>query len=236
MKPARKIAQGPLFAIALGKRARGMDLRVLAHRWVVGLSAIVMVSAASLVLATGGPAAGAPAVQPALSASTTNLDFGEVTLGDYAGPMDVTLTNTSASSDQVTGYDFEGDNDFLFDNEQDQCAQALAPGGTCVLEFDFNPGALGTRTLTLSVIDSANSGLTISMTGVGGIGYYQVSDQGLIGYAGDAAFYGDLSDNPPNEPIVGMAPTVAATGWSPPTAASSPSATPTSTARPAASV
>ncbi len=184
-----------------------MRLGNLRHRWAAAGCAIAMVAAGSLTLTVGGPTPDASAAAPALSASSTQLDFREVTLGTYVGPLDVTLTNTSSSSDRVTGYEFAGDNDFVFDNAQDQCAQTLAPGASCLLEFDFLPGSLGTRNLTLSVIDTANSGLTISMTGVGSIGYYQVDAQGAIGYAGDAAYYGDTRNLPLNHPVVGIAPT-----------------------------
>jgi hypothetical protein len=171
-------------------------------------SAIVLLTTAFLALAGDTSPTDANASTPALlSASRTQLDFGEATLGTYVGPLGVTLTNTSGGVDQVTGFEFSGDNDFLFDNAQDQCAQALNPGDSCLLEFDFLPGALGTRTESVDVIDSADSGLVISMTGVGSIGYYQVTTQGAIGYAGDAAFYGDLSNQTPNKPIVGIAPT-----------------------------
>ena len=69
-----------------------------------------------------------------------------------------------------------------------------------------------------------------------GHGYWLVASDGGIFAFGDAAFHGSMGGQPLNAPIVGMAPTptVGATGWWPPTAASSPSATPPSTARPAA--
>ena len=53
------------------------------------------------------------------------------------------------------------------------------------------------------------------------------SDGGIFSF-GDAPFYGSTGAIALNKPIVGMAPppTARATGWSPPTAASSPSATP----------
>jgi len=143
---------------------------------------------------------------PALSASTSRLNFRGSTLGTYVGPLSVTLTNTSSTTDQVTGYELSGDNDFLFDNAQSQCSSALSPGASCVLEFDFLPGALGTRTENVTVIDTANSAITISLTGVGTIGYYQVTSQGAVGYAGDAAYYGEIT-SPLNKPIVAIAPT-----------------------------
>ena len=144
---------------------------------------------------------------PALSSSSTQLTFDQATLGTYVGPMDVTLTNNSNSNDQVTGYEVSGDDDFAFDNSQDLCAQLLAPGASCLLEFDFLPGALGVRTEAVTVLDTADSGLTINMSGIGTIGYYQVTAQGAVGYAGDAAFFGDLSSTPLNKPIIAIAPT-----------------------------
>src|ERR1700722_5695197 len=135
-----------------------MVCRGVTHRWAAAGCAMAMVATASLVFTVGGPELSASATSPTLSASTTHLDFGEATLGTYVGPLSVTLTNTSDSTDRVTGYRGVGDNDFVFDNAQDQCAQALAPGGSCLLEFDFLPGALGSRSLTLSVSDTADSG------------------------------------------------------------------------------
>ncbi len=68
-----------------------------------------------------------------------------------------------------------------------------------------------------------------------GQGYWLVASDGGIFTFGDARFYGSTGAMTLNKPIVGMAPppTARATGWSPPTAGSSPSATPSSTARPA---
>ena len=67
-------------------------------------------------------------------------------------------------------------------------------------------------------------------------GYWLFAGDGGIFTFGDAAFYGSTGGLHLNQPIVGMAPppTATATGWWPPTAASSPSATPGSSGRPAA--
>ena len=66
-----------------------------------------------------------------------------------------------------------------------------------------------------------------------GEGYWVVASDGGIFTFGDAAFFGSMGGTPLNQPIVGMAatPTGRATGRWPPTAASSPSATPPSSAR-----
>ena len=69
-----------------------------------------------------------------------------------------------------------------------------------------------------------------------GAGYWMVASDGGIFSFGDAAFHGSTGALKLNQPIVGMAADARrarATGSSPPTAASSPSATPPSTAPPA---
>ena len=71
-----------------------------------------------------------------------------------------------------------------------------------------------------------------------GNGYWLVATDGGIFSYGDAQFYGSTGSIQLNKPIVGMAEhggRQRATGWSPPTAASSATATRSSTARPAAS-
>ena len=70
-----------------------------------------------------------------------------------------------------------------------------------------------------------------------GGGYWLVASDGGIFNYGDAGFYGSTGSIHLNKPIVGMAatPDGTATGWWPPTAGSSPTATPGSTAPGAAS-
>ncbi len=71
-----------------------------------------------------------------------------------------------------------------------------------------------------------------------GGGYWLVASDGGIFSYGDAAFYGSRGGQPLNEPIVGMGcchPMAVDTGWWPPTAGSSATATPRSTAPAAAS-
>ena len=68
-----------------------------------------------------------------------------------------------------------------------------------------------------------------------GRGYWLVATDGGIFSFGDAPFYGSTGEPAPQQADRGHGlrrSTASATGWSPPTAASSPSATPRSTARP----
>ena len=143
-----------------------------------------------------------------VSPSTSSLDFGEVTLGDFAGPQSVTLTNVSGSPDTVENLSFSGNggNDYA---ESNHCG-TLAVGATCTVDVYFAPGALGERDATMTVNQSApseSSPVVVTMSGEGGIGYYQVDAQGRVANFGDAGSFGDLSGTPLNKPIVGIAPT-----------------------------
>ena len=117
-----------------------MKLRNLVHRWAAAGCAIAMVGCGVTRPHRRWTDTRCERGAAGIGRVDTQLDFREATLGTYVGPLDVTLTNTSSSTDQVTGYEFAGNNDFVFDNVQDQCAQALAPGASCLLEFDFLPG------------------------------------------------------------------------------------------------
>ena len=112
-----------------------------------------------------------------------------------------------------------------------------SPGSSCTVDEFFYPGMLGTRNATLSLSDTAGArGLSVALTGSGGIGYYQVGDERhRRPTPATPTFLGDASDPTPlNQPIVGMAPTGRGGYWL--VAADGgvfTSATPGSTARPA---
>jgi len=187
------------------------------HRWAAVAGAGIVLGAVP-VIAASSSSTPAGALPPALSVSTTNLSFGEATLGTFVGPMKFTMTNTSAAPDTVTfGFSGNGSDDFpwAFENNcpliNDPAGKIVplaasgAPGSSCTVDEFFYPGALGTRNATLSLADTASSGMSVALTGTGGIGYYQVSATGAVGYAGDANFFGDASTTPLNHPIVGIA-------------------------------
>ncbi|HEX4433181.1 MAG TPA: hypothetical protein VH012_00030 [Acidimicrobiales bacterium] len=165
-------------------------------------------------VAAAGPATSAGALPSALTVTPTAINFGEVTLGDVVGDQ-FTLTNTSTTqSDTVTDLEATGTgaNDFfgLVDPACDIADNGditLGPSDTCIVFAFFNPGTLGPRNATIVVTDSLNSGATVALSGVGGIGYYQVSSRGAVANFGDAGFFGDLSGQPLNKPIVGIAQT-----------------------------
>jgi hypothetical protein len=180
--------------------------------WSAAVSACFALGAAPLaLLAAGGSPAGA--ATPALSVSPTSLAFLETTLGDVRF-MDFTVKNNSSSTDLIFGATASGANPNDFGalpgtdcNAGASLVITLEAGQQCTIVAAFSPGALGARSATLTLIDTANSGASVSATGAGGIGYYQVSSAGAVAAFGDAALFGDASGTPLTRPIVGMAQT-----------------------------
>ena len=170
------------------------------------------------VVAVAGTGSGAGAAPPALTVAPSSLDFNPLTLGDIAGPKPFTVTNTSATPDVIntaaTTVTGPGANDFFAIPDPTTCPSpdslgniTLAPAGACTFDTFFIPGALGTRRATVTISDSQSSGATLSLIGVGTIGYYQVDTKGTVAPFGDAGFFGDLSKTVLNKPIVGIAQT-----------------------------
>jgi hypothetical protein len=71
----------------------------------------------------------------------------------------------------------------------------------------FFPGALGNRSAILTIDGSTGTTWSVSLSGSGSIGYYQVDSSGNVAYAGDAGYYGGAAGMHLNEPMVGMAAT-----------------------------
>jgi hypothetical protein len=182
-------------------------------RWTSLAVCSILCSGLSFVAAAGtGSSAGA--VQSSLNVAPTALDFGEATLGDVVGPQSFTIVNTSSAPDTITDIVATGTGaDDYFGVPAADCTVdlngdiSLGLSGQCTIDTLFNPGALGARPATLHIIDTATSGSTVSVTGVGGIGYYQVDSRGTVANFGDARSFGDASSQPLNHPIVGIAQT-----------------------------
>ncbi len=183
--------------------------------WTTIISACVALGAAPIALlgvtASASPAGAAP---PALSLSVSTLSFSETTLGDLR-VMDFTVTNTSTKTvaditpalSGVNPYDFAASPGTDCPPLNSTGALPLAAGAHCSIDALFFPGALGARSATLTLDVSGTPAGSVSLTGSGGIGYYQVSSNGAVAAFGDAILSGDASKTPLNHPIVGMAQT-----------------------------
>ncbi|HXZ62068.1 MAG TPA: hypothetical protein VEG62_04940, partial [Acidimicrobiales bacterium] len=176
----------------------------------------VLISAVSV---AGVQSVAAGAVPHALTTSTASLAFDAITLGTYEGPSTFTLTYSGTGTDTfdaTTDLQFSGpgaDDYLIVPDNSGGCPYAtgttvsLTGGEQCTMDVYFYPGALGDRSASVTIDDTESSGVTISLSGSGTIGYYQVDSQGNVAYAGDAAYYGDIAGAPLNKPIVAITPT-----------------------------
>jgi phospholipase C len=107
--------------------------------------------------------------QGTVTLTPATITFGNTPVGGGSSSKVVTLTNTQTvpltmSSIAISGGNAPGDFRFAF---LCRMKDPVPPGGTCNINVRFFPSAVGTRTATLTVSDSAsNSPQTVALTGV----------------------------------------------------------------------
>jgi hypothetical protein len=141
----------------------------------------VVVAAVVLVLATGsgeafaskgggggGGTPPAPTSTPVATFTSLSAGFGPVAVGTTSAAQTITVTDTGTAPLFFNGFRLGGTNggDFV---EGDTCVGiSIQPGMTCTIGLQFRPTATGSRTGTLTVLDSAaNSPQVIALSGVG---------------------------------------------------------------------
>src|SRR5712691_6150470 len=133
----------------------------MARRCGVWLSAVVLAAAAT-------PAVPAAASAPAVSLSTTSLDFGGVPWLQKA-TRTITLTNTGDAP--LTDLFAQVGAQYIpidFAAPHQPCPAPIPPGGQCQIAVDFQPQAGGPRADTLSIYDNASdSPQTVALSGTG---------------------------------------------------------------------
>ena len=107
---------------------------------------------------------------PAATLSATVLNFPSTSFGTTdATPLTVTVTNSGTAALDVTSVSISGTNpgDFAQTNN---CGD-IAPSGTCVISVKFTPGAVGSRTASLAIVDNAGNVTgttqTVTLNGTG---------------------------------------------------------------------
>jgi hypothetical protein len=110
-----------------------------------------------------------PATAPAVTLSPSTVTYGPQAVGTRSVSQTVTLTNTGTGSLFINGVSSAGLDQLDFTRTDDQCiGLPVAAGASCTIAIAFNPTATGTRTMTLSVIDTAaTSPQVITLTGTG---------------------------------------------------------------------
>ena len=131
--------------------------------------------ALALVMLIGTIAVGAVPADAGLSVSPTSLAFGNVVYGVTGATSvakSIKITNP-LSGQPVAGLSIQvsGANAPEFTITSNGCGSTLAPGANCSVALTFTPGALGIRTASLAISDTASSNAgsaALSGTGVAG--------------------------------------------------------------------
>jgi hypothetical protein len=119
---------------------------------------------------------------PTASLSATTLTFPGTFYGTTdATAMTLTLTNTGTATLDVASVTISGTtaSDFA---ESNNCGD-IAASGTCVISVTFTPGAVGSRTASLSIVDNSGNvaGTTQTIT-LNGTGEADVSVTSSVGF------------------------------------------------------
>jgi hypothetical protein len=95
------------------------------------------------------------------------LSFGSHAVGTTSVAQKLTLTNGETSFLSISNIAFGGANPGDF-KQTNTCSTGIAQGASCTISVLFAPTAVGTRSATLSVTDSAtNSPQKVTMSGIG---------------------------------------------------------------------
>ena len=104
------------------------------------------------------------------SVSPTSLSYGSVNIGSSA-TLTTTLKNGTAATITISGITISGTNSTDFTIASNTCGSSLASGASCTVGVAFKPSASGTRSATLTFVDSAsNSPQAVALSGSGGGG------------------------------------------------------------------
>ena len=101
---------------------------------------------------------------PPVTLFPTSLAFGKEVLGIATTAKVVKLTNTGASTLNISNVGISGD----FTIASKTCGMTVAPGASCTVSVTFTPTLIGLRTGTLTFNDNAPTNpQTVTLTGTG---------------------------------------------------------------------
>ena len=102
-----------------------------------------------------------------VSISPASINFGNQAVSIASAAQTFTITNSTSQLVTLSGITFTGTNVVDF-GEMDNCGSSIASGASCAVQVTFTPGAVGSRTASLSVADDAPaSPQTASVSGTG---------------------------------------------------------------------
>jgi hypothetical protein len=144
--------------------------------------------------------------------SSSSIDFGPTPVGRLSG-VDWSWINLGGA-DKITGFTLSGSDADDWSVTFSTCEVTLGPRQDCDVSLNFVPSAPGPRQATGVLVDSESPKPTVSLSGVGTVGYYTADSSGNIETFGDAFPYGGIPPSQPlNAPIVSLATTADGFGY-----------------------
>jgi hypothetical protein len=183
-----------------------------------GTSPTAPATTAPATAASASQAAESHATKVAIKVGPTALDFGVRRAGTISFTAKSTVKNVSKSSVTIENINFSSGNaaDFVVGTT---CFPAgkpatLDPGQTCLIQAKFVPRRAGLRTVKVRVVnDASTKPTTVTLQGVGTMGYYQSGAAGGVASFGDAVFRGQRRRFPLAAPIIAMNATRGGSGY-----------------------
>jgi ribosomal protein L24E len=165
------------------------------------------------------PSSSAQTPGPAVTLSTTAIDFGTKRVATPAAAQEIILTNTGGAVLTLSDMALKGPKDFdLYTNcvgaGSGGKARRLVPGSSCKIFAVFTAASSGVRNAVVTVQDDAPAGTQmISLTGTGTQGYYVAGAAGEVTPSGDAIPFGAAANLKLGAPVVGLAATLDGDGY-----------------------
>ncbi|MGB9199559.1 MAG: choice-of-anchor D domain-containing protein, partial [Terriglobales bacterium] len=105
---------------------------------------------------------------PVVSLNPTSLAWGKVAVGSTGAAKKVTLTNTGASTLDISNIATTGDFALFSFTSKKKCGSTLAAGASCIVKVNFTPTQTGARTGSLNFTDNApGSPQSVALSGTG---------------------------------------------------------------------
>ena len=98
---------------------------------------------------------------------TSPSDFGNVVVGTSTAAQTITVTNEGQQTSGVVSAVLGGADAGDFTIDSDTCTAALSAGQSCGVSFHFTPGAVGSRSATLTVSANPGGSQTLNLHGTG---------------------------------------------------------------------
>jgi len=102
---------------------------------------------------------------PPITSSPASLDFGTLIMGNSSNPQSVTLTNNHNASETLS---ISSSSSFPISQSGSNCSNPVATGGSCGLQFTFQPRGIGPFFGASTIVPSSGGSLSPTVVSLAG--------------------------------------------------------------------